>query len=259
MRLFTFVFVVLLAAVPAWAGPEALHDGGTARVTTVIDGDTLVLDDGRPVRLVGIQAPKLPLGRVHFKPWPLGAEAKALLETLIQDQDVQLRLGTTPKDRHGRVLAHLVRVSDGAWLQGELLAAGLARVYTFPDNRALANDLMALERQARADHMGLWALPYYALRSADTVRFDVGTFQVVADRVVDVAKVKKNIYLNFGADWRSDFTIKINTRLEAMFRNAGVDVLSLKGQRVRVRGWIKEQNGPMIEIDHPERLEIIAR
>lgn len=259
MRLFTFVLVVLMTAVPAWAGPEALRDGGTARVTSVVDGDTLVLNDGRRVRLVGLQAPKLPLGRANFKPWPLGLEAKALLESLAQGQDVQLRLGTTAKDRHGRMLAHLVRVSDGAWLQGALLAAGLARVYTFPDNRLLAAEMVALERQARADQIGLWALPYYAVRSADTVRFDVGTFQVVEDRVVDVAKVKKNIYLNFGADWRSDFTIKISTRLERLFTKADLDLLALKGQRVRVRGWIKDKNGPMIELDHPERLEIIAR
>ena len=76
-------------------------------------------------------------------------------------------------------------------------------------------------------------------------------------RVVDAAKVKKRIYLNFGADWRSDFTIRIDARHLALFRDAGVDLLKLKGKRVRVRGWIKEQNGPLIELDHPERLEVI--
>lgn len=259
MRLFKFVCVLLVAACPAWAGPGALKDGGIARVQTVVDGDTVTLDDGRRVRLVGIQAPKLPLGRSGFKAWPLGLESKALLETLLQGQEVRLRLGSTAQDRHGRILAHLVRESDGVWLQGALLSAGLARVYTFPDNRLLADEMLALERQARADNIGLWALPYYALRSADTVRFDKGTFQVVQDRVVDVAHVKKRIYMNFGPDWRSDFTVQINARLKKKFSAAGVDLLSLKGRVVRVRGWIKDKNGPLIELDHPERLEILPQ
>ena len=259
MRLFKFVCVVLVAAGPAWAGPGTLKDGGVAHVQTVIDGDTLTLDDGRQVRLVGIQAPKLPLGRSGFKAWPLGLEAKALLETLVHGQEVRLRLGSSAQDRHGRILAHVVRTADGVWLQGELLAAGLARVYTVPDNRLLAPDMLALERQARADQIGLWALHYYALRNADSVRVDKGTFQVVQDRVVDVAHVKKRIYMNFGPDWRSDFTVQINARLQKKFSDAGVDLLSLKGRVVRVRGWIKDKNGPLIELDHPERLEIIPR
>ena len=259
MRLFIFICVVLVAAFPAWAELGALKDGGVARVQTVVDGDTVTLDDGRLVRLVGIQAPKLPLGRSGFKAWPLALESKALLETLILGQEVHLRLGTTAQDRHGRVLAHVVRIADGVWLQGQMLATGLARVYTFPDNRLLAREMLALERQARADQIGLWVLPYYALRNADTVRFDKGTFQVVQDRVVDVAHVKKRIYMNFGPDWRSDFTVQINARLKKKFSDAGVDLLALKGRVVRVRGWIKDKNGPLIELDHPERLEIIPR
>ena len=63
----------------------------------------LVLDDGRQVRLVGVQAPKLPLGRPGFKPWPLSRQSKALLERLVLNQTVELRLPTTAQDRHGRV------------------------------------------------------------------------------------------------------------------------------------------------------------
>lgn len=238
-------------------GPETLVDGGSARVVRVIDGDTVVLDSGREVRFVGIQAPKLPLGRRNFPTWPMANEVKAALEKMALEKTVRLRLAPTPKDRHGRILAHLVTEPGGMWLQGELLSRGLARVYTFPDNRVLGRELLRLERQARAEGRGIWALPYYAVRNADNVRFDDGTFQIVEDRVVDVARVKKWIYLNFGADWRSDFTVKINVRYEPLFAEAGIDLLALKGARVRVRGWLKSQNGPMIELDHPERLEVL--
>lgn len=248
-----------IAAPTAPAALAALPSGGVAKVAAVVDGDTVVLGDGRQVRLVGIQAPKLPLGRAGFKPWPMGAEAKAHLQALVQGRRVTLRLGDQPVDRHGRVLAHLVRGEDGLWVQGALLAAGLARVYTFPDNRRLATEMLAAERGARADGRGIWALPFFALRTPDNVRFDAGTYQIVEGRVLETARIKDRVYLNFGPDWRSDFTVKVLARDEPPFAEAGLDLVALKGRRVRVRGWIKDENGPMIVLDHPERLEILGQ
>lgn len=258
LRVLAIVLALTLCSGPAGAaGPESLRDGGIARVVRVVDGDTVVLSDGRQVRLVGIQAPKLGLGRVNFKDWPLADEAKRAVEALVLDQDVHLYLAPAPQDRHGRVLAHVTRQADGIWLQGEVLKLGLARVYTFPDNRVLADELLAFERQAHSAQLGMWALVYYALRTPYTLAADEGTFQIVEGRVLDTAQVKKNVYLNFGKNWRSDFTVKITTRDAKLFAEAGIDLLALKGKRVRVRGWLKSQNGPMIELDHPERLETL--
>ena len=66
--------ILLFSAVEAGAG--ALVKSGQGRVVDVVDGDTLFLDNGVQVRLVGIQAPKLPLGRRNFKTWPLAKDAK---------------------------------------------------------------------------------------------------------------------------------------------------------------------------------------
>lgn len=245
-------------ALPAAAGPAELAQGGAATVVRVVDGDTVVLNDARQVRLVGIQAPKLPLGREDFVAWPLGAEAKAYLERLVLGKAVELRLGSQAMDRHGRVLAHLLRTDDGLWVQGALLTAGMARVYTFADNRALAAEMLAMERQARSDGSGLWGLPYYALRNEGNARHDIGSFQIVEGRVLDVARFKDRVYLNFGVNWRTDFTIKVLARDEQAFVQSGLDLMGLKGRRVRVRGWIKSENGAMIELDHPERLEVLT-
>ena len=80
MLRFAVPLVFLFAAFPALS--LTLESGGTGSVSSIVDGDTLVLDDGREIRLVGVQAPKLPLGRPNFKKWPLADESKALLETL---------------------------------------------------------------------------------------------------------------------------------------------------------------------------------
>lgn len=243
-------------APPAVTDPRALPrvDGGV--VTAVIDGDTLVLEDGREVRLTGIQAPKLPLGRPDFPTWPLAPEAKARLAALSLNKTVALHAGGARQDRHGRLLGHLVTV-DGLWLQGRMVAEGLARVYTFADNRALAAPLLALERAARAAKRGIWALDWYALRPPDPNALDaeIGTFQVIEGRLVRVAHVGKTVYLNFGENWRRDVTVSFPDAVLEAFHAQGRDPLVWDGQRIRVRGWLSRRNGPMISLTHPEALE----
>ena len=237
--------------------PSPLDSGGTAQVVEIVDGDTVVLDDGRQVRLVGIQAPKLPLGRKGFVEWPLAGEAKAVLAGMVLGKTVELGYGGRRTDRHRRALAHLF-LEGGFWVQRRLLEAGMARVYTFPDNRALADALYAAEGAARTAERGIWSNRFYEIRSPDRLGGDIGTFQVVEGRVLRAEQVRSRVYLNFTDDWRTDFTIVVATSDLPMFRAAGLDPLALGGRTVRVRGWLRKWNGPMIEATHPEQIELPA-
>ena len=218
-----------------------------------MDGDTVMLDTGAEVRLTGIQAPKLPLGRAGFRPWPLAAEAKAAMEQMSLRRRVRLEYPGRRHDRWGRLLAH-VHAGD-TWLQREMLLKGLARVYTFPDNRAQAADLYAAERTARAKRRGIWALDWYRLLTAEEAGSRIGTFQIVEGAPKKVAIVRGRAYLNYGADWKTDFTVSIAPRHLKLFRASGVDILSMQNQRLRVRGWIVRRNGAMIAVTHPEQIE----
>ncbi|MFQ5957822.1 MAG: thermonuclease family protein [Alphaproteobacteria bacterium] len=264
MHRLAFALVVLWLAVPWCAAsglaPTAeLEQGATARIAEVVDGDTVVLDSGDELRLVGIQAPKLPLGRPDFTPWPLAAEAKAALEALCLGRRVTLAYGGRRSDRHGRLLAHLTR-DDGVWIQGELLRRGFARVYSFRDNRARVADMLALEREARAAKRGIWSHPYYAVRSGDKARnVPLDSFEIVEGRVLAAAVVNGRAYLNFGDNWRTDFTASVAPRDRRAFEREGHDLLALEGRVIRVRGWVKLRNGPMIEVTHPEQIEVLPQ
>lgn len=241
------------AEMPA-AFDTALEPEPGSEVVNVVDGDTLTLADGREIRLVGLQAPKLPLGRAGFRPWPLAEEAKAFLEKLTLGKVLSLGYGGRRGDRHGRVLAHLFD-AEGRWIQGEILKAGMARVYSFADNRALVAEMLALERQARAAGRGIWADPFYATRRAEAAENWLGGFELVEGRVVAVGRGGRNTYLNFTEDWRSDFTIVIDPRARRVFEEAGIALTRYEGRRVRVRGWLTSRNGPMIDVTHPEQIE----
>jgi endonuclease YncB( thermonuclease family) len=271
MRLRRISFLFLIALALAAAGkPEP---GGAGMVREITDGDTLVVEITEAtaamppeaavgteiaVRLVGIQAPKLPLGRAGFEAWPLADESKAALDKLASGQKLSLAFGGEKMDRHGRLLAQLRR-ADGVWIQGEMLKSGMARVYTFADNRMLAAEMYALEREARAAKRGIWGNSFYAIRTPEEAGKFLGTFQLVEGTVVNAAKVHSRSYLNFGPDWKTDFTVTIPPAAQKMFRDADVDTAALAGKRIRVRGWIDSYNGPMIEATHPEQIEVLDR
>ncbi|MDA5192539.1 thermonuclease family protein [Govanella unica] len=237
--------------------PPRLKDIGAARVRSVVDGDTVRLEDGRQVRLVGTQAPKLPLGRKDFKAWPLGDESKALLERLLLGRAVTLHAGGAEMDRHGRVLAHLLR-DDGLWVQGAMVEAGMARVYSFPDNRVAVAELLALETAARTARRGIWADPYYAVRTDISVARHVGGYELVEGRVLHVTTVKGRSYLNFGSDYKTDFTITLDTVGRRALAKHKLKPEFFEDSVIRVRGWVSWENGPMIAVNHPEQIEILS-
>ena len=254
---FSVLSLALAFLIPAAAPADDLVPGGRGSVVVVTDGDTLTLDDGTEVRLVGIQAPKLPLGRPGFTPWPLADEARAALEALSLGRAVALSYGGRREDRHGRALAHLHR-DDGLWLQGEMLRRGLARVYSFRDNRALVADMLALERAAREARLGIWGDRFYRVREAGyPERIPRDRFELVEGRVEAVAVVRGRTYINFGEDWRTDFTATLAARERRAFEREDYDLAALEGRLIRVRGWIMSRNGPMIELTHPDQIEVL--
>jgi hypothetical protein len=133
---------------------------------------------------------------------------------------VILSFGGARMDRPGRLLAHLY-LEDGLWVQGEMIAQGIARVYSFPDNRELAHEMLAREGTARKEGRGIWDHAFYAVRSPDEASALVGSFQLVEGEVLSGAVVRGRGYLNFGDDYHSDFTISTPPAPGACSRRKG--------------------------------------
>ncbi len=246
-------------------GCEMLKKGYSGKVTTIIDGDTVFLQNGTKIRLIGIQAPKLALGRDGFKDWPLATEAKNILSSLVFNKRVELYFGEQSKDRHNRILAHLFLINsekEKIWVQKYMLEKGMARVYSFADNRLCLDDLFKAEAKARANKIGIWNNEYYQIRYADKVDKLIklnNNYELVEARVLKAQKVGSYIYLNFGKDWKKDFTVIIKKNALKLFAQSNIDPLKLENSLIRVRGWIEIKNGPMIEVTHPEQIEVLAR
>jgi len=242
----------------------ALTAGPKRAVVKVIDAQTVALDDGAEVRLIGALSPGAPTAEIPIGRWSPARQAKAALEKLVLGRSVQLKFAGERRDRYGRFLAHMFVVGQdhGTWVQAEMVARGHARVYSYRRSRACVRDLLIQEAQARTARRGLWRHAAYAVRQAwrarELMRFR-HSYQLVEGRVLKVAKVGRRTFLNFGRKWRQDFTIVVTGRDHRAFEKSGLKLGELEGERVRVRGWLERWNGPLIRATHPEQLEVLGK
>lgn len=241
-------------ALPGPALPGGLTPGESGRVAAVLFGDTIDLEDGLRVRLAGVQAPAA--ARTGTPAWPLAVEATTACSALCLGRTVRLHYADDRRDRWHRALAH-VTTDDGTWLQGQLLQRGFARVYTWPRTATGARTLLDLERTARANRRGIWGDRFYRIRNPGETWGDLDSWQIVEGRVADAAVVRGTAYLNFGLDWRNDFTFRAEGETRRAFGKAGIELADLTGLRVRGRGWVYPMNGPMIDLTHPAQLEVL--
>ena len=259
----SIIAATLLGAASLSTRAPDVSEGESGDVSSIVDGDTLFLASGLKVRLSGIQAPKLSLGREHVKDWPLGYESKAALIALTKKRAVRLYYDGARRDRYDRALAQVFTLDKSGnadlWVQEEMLRRGLARVYTWPDTRQDSARLYRAEISARDAKLGMWALDDYAIRKPDPdpLAQDVDSFQLVEGVITSAANVRDMVYLNFGANYKTDFTVVIDKDAAKLFAAQKLDPMSLEGARVRVRGWIELKNGPMIWLEDPDRLEIL--
>ncbi len=246
--------ICALSIAQAASAQEAcrLQPSGSVAVAAVRDGRTLALRDGRELRLAAIETP----GGHH------AAAAKSALQALAGGQSLDLKRLGPDTDRYGRLYAFAFLPSGEQSLQQILLAQGQARVAARVGAKPCADLLLSSERAARAARRGLWADPIFAPLPADDpdrIAAKRGQFALVEGKVLSVHVSGATIYVNFGRRWTRGFTAIILRRRQRAFAAAGVVPKDLEGRRIRVRGWIEQRSGPIIEADAPEQIEFADR
>jgi micrococcal nuclease len=219
----------------------------------VIDGDTLVVTGRRTVRLLGVDTPE--------RDESFYTEAGAFLRTLTRDRDVRLDFCPEERrDKYGRLLAF---VEGGGMDAGAgLLDQGLAKtLFVGSCARHRAPDYRRREREAFQDGRGIWSLQ-------DPRRVDhleagkyVGWMMTVTGTVRKVFTGPRAVHLNFGQDYRTDFTAVIFRK--DLFRLSGegllLPVTGYQGRKVAVTGVIKEYHGPEIIVRTADQIDSLPK
>lgn len=138
----------------------------TRLVQHVSDGDTLILDRGERVRLIGLDAPEIhDQQRNKTNAWRYKCDDSAInqhadvsrqyLKQLIEGKSVRLEYDKEMRDKYGRTLAYVYREKDGLLVNAEIVRQGHAWAYLrFPFEQS--EKFKSYQEEARSHRSGLW-------------------------------------------------------------------------------------------------------
>lgn len=212
-------------------------------IQQVLDGDTVRLQSGKTVRLIGINTPET--GRRNRPPQPLADKATDQLKQWLTHEAVRLETGEESHDRHGRLLAHL-RSRKGDLLQTRLIDAGLAWVVAIPPNTQYLHHFSAAEQRARKRGRGVWSVKTYQPVAARQAGGEPG-FQFIKGKIQRTWSGKQQRYFAL----HDDLVLIIKHRHWPLFAISEPE--SLLGKTVVARGWLSRhpRYGLRMRITHP--------
>jgi endonuclease YncB( thermonuclease family) len=244
------ILLMAAAADSARAAGCAFEPQGAGRVIAVLDARTFRLEDGREVRLDGIEPAATEKS---------SANRGSALSTIIAGHEVTLQGQDDTPDRYGRQPAFVFLDGADASVQSQLLSQGDALVSAAVTDKDCALSLTAAEAEARRAKRGIWA-DTTAIKNTESpgdILARIGQFTVVEGKVLSVRQAGATTYLNFGRNWTRDFAATISRRMLGAFETAGITLKSFENRRIRVRGWVEARGGPRIEVLKVGQIELV--
>jgi micrococcal nuclease len=145
---------------------QPLVQGRWGTVAKVLDGDTLALDSGEKVRMIGVNTPETVKSGSPVQPF--GEEASQYTKSQLEGKKVYLETDAEEKDSYGRTLAYVYVAEPQApdeisqnMFNAMLLRGGYAQLMTIKPNVKYQTLFQDLQKNAHAQNKGLWALGVY--------------------------------------------------------------------------------------------------
>jgi endonuclease YncB( thermonuclease family) len=246
----SIIAALLLLSIGGQANADcALEPQGEGRVAAVIDARSLRLDDGREIRLAGIE-----------RTGTDEARSRAALAAIVGGRDVTLHGENDMPDRYGRQPAFVFAAGSETSVQDEMLRRGEALAAADATDKDCAAALADAEAVARQAKKGIWAdlVVIKNAESSGNILAAMGRFVVVEGKVLSVRQVGATTYLNFGRNWTRDFAATISRRVTPAFEAAGIGAKSLENRWIRVRGYVWSRGGPRIELLRVGQVEVMG-
>jgi len=236
-------------------------------VRKVIDGDTVLLADGRHVRLIGINTPEIAhqggRGRAGNAAEPLATQAQQALRSLVVGKPVRLQLGVLAVDHYGRSLGRLFTAS-GESVEAQLLRQGLGFVVIKAPDFRYRDCVIDAARAARQRSLGVWREPYYLPRDAQAIRQSDTGFRRVRGVVSKVELRRKQLWIEL----RGSVALQVTAKNVARFNMR--EMAALKGKTIETSGWMTAQSGKrapkqsgfkpyLIQVDDPALITVAPR
>lgn len=251
--IFGLIVASTLSAMNLYAGSQCRAPGYDqhVRIDYVIDGDTISLENGDRVRLIGIDTPEIGSdGQAHQQ----GAlAARHYLEDLLRlEVKYPIVYGVERHDHFGRSLAHLF-LPTGENVQALLLKHGFGTSLTIPPNLGFLECYQQLSRQARASRRGIWGLRQYQIIKVTELSGMERGYRIIEGPIVAIGKSRSSIWLKL----ENNFAIRIRRGDLEYFH--GLQFSNLKGMRIQARGLLYKRNKQLrLRLRHKVDLRILT-
>ena len=233
-------------------------DYSQVKVLDVIDGDTIRLSNGRLLRYIGLDTPEVRIkdksGNFNYQPQPFSLEAKEFNRKLVEGKSLQVEFDIEKTDRYGRLLGYCF--SDQTFVNAKLIEQGYGVISTIPPNLKYAEVFVTAQKKAREAKKGLWGS--FSVVDHSQANQYINQIRSVEGVVVNSYKSKKCVLLNFGKNYKNDFTVVIFNKVLSAFSRESINPVSFYiGKKIRVTGKIREYNGPEIIVNSPYEIEVL--
>ena len=249
-----FVISPTKAAVPISAPlPQSCPETGDvpASFATSISASSFRTHEGKEIRLAGVIGPGE--DGQDFSSRDVEA-ARAALAKFVSGQPLLLAIRAEP-DRYQRVTAEVF--VNGEWVQDAMLRQGLLRVAPELSAGSCLTMLLNAEQEAASKSAGHWSDGSFRIRTPDQLTGRKGNFEIVEGEVWRIRFTRGKNVIEFAN--ASSFELTVSTQVARILRQNDIDVRRLRGQVLRVRGWIALDERPEMELLQPGALQLIGK
>ncbi len=221
------------------------------RVSTVFDGDTLLLENGDKVRFIGINTAETAKQGQPAEPY--ANLALTSVQELLQKSGGRVGLvrGQEPLDHYGRVLAHVFLPHYGN-LTAYLLRRGLGSHIAIPPNLNYLQCYRQSEQLARNQAYGRWGAPNQGVIPVNRLRKATRGFRHVRGTITRIGEGPANVWLNFDRH----LAIKIDRKDLRHFKDGHPK--TMLNRTIEARGWIYYRKSQLrMRIRHPAMIRVL--
>ncbi|MAX52414.1 MAG: nuclease [Methylophaga sp.] len=216
------------------------------KLKRVIDGDTIELQSGQIIRLLGINTPEIQ-SRYHDAEAG-GEQSKQWLINTLSHGDFFIEYDQQQRDKYDRALAHCF-LPDGQYLNAMLIEEGLASLTLIPPNLRYSDKLIEAQSRAEQAKKGIWSMSDYQVKHVSDLKTGVSYrgWQRIRLKLKAIKQGKNTIFLQAN----KQFKLAIKKKDSVYFE----DWKHYLNRTVEVRGWVHRQGKQFyMNVRHPSAI-----
>jgi micrococcal nuclease len=253
------LIILAVAGYYLFCNRSIFTDYSKVKVAKIIDGDTIILDNGKHLRYLGIDTPETHLmqeGNWVYAPQPFGKEAAEFNRGLVEGKTIKVEFDTQKNDKYSRLLGYCY-LPDGQIVNAKMLEEGYATLFIKAPNIKHTDIFLAAQNKARESKKNLWGgLEVIPAADAGNYLDQIRTIRGKVEKIYDAGTI---LLLSFGKNYKTAFTVVIFDDAKDFFYKKNINpAVFYSGKTLEVSGRIKNFMGrPEIVISIPEEITIL--